>query len=113
MRESHAALKRAVMEVLRDAHRSGSPGKFSAQQIAEVVSTACEAPRLTGRPIDAWTAREVADEVVQRGIVPAISSARVNDFLRLVNLQPHRRKYWCFTTEKDYAQFQVQAAADL
>ncbi len=110
VRESHAALKRAVMEVLRDAHRSGSPGKFSAQQIAEVISTACEAPRQTGRPIDTWTARELADEAVQRGIVSAISPARVNDFLRLVNLQPHRRKYWCFTTEKDHAQFQLQAA---
>lgn len=76
VRESHAALKRAVMEVLRDAHRSGSPGKFSAQQIAEVISTACEAPRQTGRPIDTWTARELADEAVRRGIVSAISPAR-------------------------------------
>ncbi len=80
VRESHAALKRAVMEVLRDAHRSGSPGKFSAQQIAEVISTACEAPRQTGRPIDTWTARELADEAVQRGIVSAISPGASTTF---------------------------------
>lgn len=109
MRESHTALERAVIDVLRDAHRSGSPGVFSARQIAEVVSTACEDPRLTGRPVDTWTGREIADEVIKRKIVPSISTSRVNDFLRLVNLQPQRRKYWCFTTEKDHEQFQIQA----
>lgn len=109
MRESHAALERAVIDVLRDAHRSGSRGVFSAQQIAEIVSTACEDPRKTGRPVDTWTGRELADEAIKRAIVPTISISRVNDFLRLVNLQPHRCKYWCFTTEKDHAQFQLQA----
>jgi hypothetical protein len=108
MRESHAALERAVVDVLQDAHRSGSAGVFSAQQIAEIVSTACEDPRSAGRPVDTWTGREIADEVIKRKIVPSISTARVNDFLRLVNLQPHRSKYWCFTTEKDHALFQIQ-----
>lgn len=108
MRESHSALERAVIDVLQDAHRSGSPGEFSARQIAEIVSTACEDPRLTGRPIDTWTGREIADEVIQRKIVPSISTARVNDFLRLINLKPQQCKYWCFTTEKDHELFQIQ-----
>src|SRR5690606_16169448 len=29
MKESHAALERAIIDVFRDAHRSGSSGKFS------------------------------------------------------------------------------------
>lgn len=109
MRESRAALERAVIDVLSDAHRSGSRGKFSAQQIAEIVSTACEDPSTTGRPVQTWTGRELADEVIKRQIVSAISVSQVNHFLRLVNLQPHRQKYWCFTTEKDHSQFQIQA----
>ena len=40
LNEPRAALERAVQDVLRDAPRSGSPGKFSAQQIVQVVSTA-------------------------------------------------------------------------
>jgi putative transposase len=31
------------------------------------------APRLSGRPISQWTGREVAEEIVARGILPAIS----------------------------------------
>lgn len=108
MHEPHAALERAVQDVLRDAHRSGSPGKFSAQQIARVVSIACESPRASDRPVDRWTSRELAAEAVKRNIVPSISTSRVSDFLRLVALQPWRRKYWCFTTEKDEELFQAQ-----
>lgn len=108
LNEPRAALERAVQDVLRDAPRSGSPGKFSAQQIVQVVSTACESPRVSDRPVDTWTARELADEVVKRNIVSSISTSRVNDFLQLVDLQPWRRKYWCFTTEKDQDLFQAQ-----
>lgn len=108
MNEPRAALERAVQDVLRDAPRSGSPGKFSAGQIAQVLSTACESPRASNRPVDTWTGRELVDEVVQRNIVSSISTSRVNDFLRLVDLKPWRRKYWCFTTEKDQELFQAQ-----
>jgi hypothetical protein len=108
MNEPHAALERAVQDVLRDAHRRGSPGKFSAQQIARVVSIACESPRASDRPVDTWTSRELADEAVKRNIVSSISTSRVGDFLRLVALKPWRRKYWCFTTEKDEELFQTQ-----
>jgi len=108
MNEPDAALERAVQDVLRDAHRRGSPGKFSAQQIARVVSIACESPRASDRPVDTWTSRELADEAVKRNIVSSISTSRVGDFLRLVALKPWRRKCWCFTTEKDEELFQTQ-----
>lgn len=109
MRESRAQLERGVIDVLSDAHRSGSRGRFSAQQIAEIVSTACEDPSTIGRPVPTWTGHELADEAIKRQIVSAISVSQVNYFLRLVNLQPHRQKYWCFTTEKDHAAFRIQA----
>lgn len=108
MNETQAAFRRAIEDVLRDAPRSGAPAKFSASQVAQVVSTACEDPRDSQRPVEAWTGRELADEVVKREIVSSISTSRVNDFLRLVDLQPSFQKGWCFTTEKDPLAFQAQ-----
>ena len=100
-RESQAALRRAVEEVLGDAPRSGSSGKFTAEQVTQVLAVACEPADQSGRPIDEWTGRELADELVHRGIVPSISTSQVNRYLAEAELQPHRRKYWLNTTEKD------------
>lgn len=100
LNEPRAVLVRAIMDVLRDAHRSGSPCKFSAEQVIELVSIACEEPRASDRPVESWTGAELADEMQKRKVVDSISASRVNELLRMVDLQPHRRKYWCFTTEK-------------
>lgn len=108
MKESHAAMQRAVVDVLRDADRSGAPGKFTARQIVELVSIACESPHDSGRPVDDWTGRELADEMKKRSIVDSISVSRVNELLRTVDLKPHTRKCWCFTTEKDHKSFETQ-----
>ena len=108
MNEPNAVLVRAIEDVLRDAHRSGAPCKFSAEQVVQLVSTACEDPRESDRPIDNWTGRELADEMKKRNVVESISVSRVNELLRLVDLQPHRNKCWCFTTEKDHELFQHQ-----
>ena len=108
MNEPRAVLERSIVDVLRDAHRSGACCKFSADQVVQLVSMACENPRDSGRPIEDWTGRELAEEIKKRSIVDSISSSRVNELLRLVDLQPQRRKYWCFTTEKDLDQFQTQ-----
>lgn len=108
MNESLAAFDRAIEDVLRDAHRSGSPGKFSAEQIVQLISIACESPRDSGRPVDAWTGRELADEMQKRSIVASISVSHVNGLLRSIDLQPQKRKCWCFTTEKNRELFEAQ-----
>jgi len=108
LNEPRSRLERAIIDVLRDAHRSGCRGKFSAEQIVQLVSIACEDPRDSDRPVEDWTGRELADEMQKRSVVDAISVSRVNQLLRTINLQPHRRKYWCFTTEKDHDLFQSQ-----
>ena len=56
-------------------------------------------------PITHWTAHELADEVVKRGIVPSISPAQVGRYLREAALQPHKKRYWLNTTEKDPERF--------
>jgi transposase len=100
-RETRAALRRFIEDVLSDAPRSGSPGKFTAEQVTQVLATACEPPEKSGRPIEEWTGRELADELVGRGVVESISASQVNRYLAEADLQPHRSKYWLNTTEKD------------
>lgn len=63
----------SVEERLTDAPRSGTPARITAEQVCQIVALACEAPAASGRPISQWTGREVADEIVARGILPAIS----------------------------------------
>lgn len=106
--ESKAALRRAVLDTLRDAHRSGRPRIISDVQVAQIVSTASGSPRDFDRPVDDWTGRELADEVKRQKIVESISTSRVNEFLRMVDLKPQHRKGWCFTTEKDKQLFMQQ-----
>jgi len=106
--ETQAELRRAIEDVLSDAPRSGSSGTFTAEQVTQILATACEPPEQSGRPIDRWTHRELADEVVRRGIVPSISVSQVGRYLAQAELQPHRSKYWLNSKEKDPEVFQQQ-----
>jgi putative transposase len=76
------ALTKVIREVLSDEPRSGAPAKFTPEQIVQVVAVACEKPTDSGRPISHWTPREVADEVVKRGIVASISVRQCGRFLK-------------------------------
>jgi putative transposase len=80
--EKPAALREAVEEVLGDLPRAGCGGTFTAEQIARILAVACEPPENSGRPVTHWTPRELADEVIQRGIVPSISARHVGRFLK-------------------------------
>lgn len=75
-------LREAIEDTLDDAPRPGSPGKFSAEQVAQILALACEDPQLSQRPITNWSARELADETAQRGIVASISPQQVDRFLK-------------------------------
>ena len=63
-----------IEDRLSDAPRSGKPPTITAEQICAIVAMACEAPGQSGRPISQWTGREVAAEIVGRGIVASISA---------------------------------------
>jgi transposase len=63
----------SVEERLTDAPRPGRPAQMTAEQVCQVIALACEAPSTSGRPISQWTSREIADEIVMRGIVAQIS----------------------------------------
>src|SRR3989304_6026796 len=66
----------SVEERLDDLPRPGAPAQFNADQICQIEQLACEAPQKAGRPISQWTGREIADEIVARGIVVSILARR-------------------------------------
>jgi len=80
--EKASALPRALERFLSDSPRSGWAGKFSAEQVAQIMAVACEPPEQCGRPVTHWTPRELADEVKKRAIVASISVRQVGRFLK-------------------------------
>ena len=77
-----ADLKRLIARVLADAPRPGAPDTFTAEQIVLIINLACTPPADAGRPVDAWTPRELADEAVNRQIVASISPTSVGRLLK-------------------------------
>jgi len=71
-----------VEERLADLPRPGAPARFTAEQVCQIVAMACEEPGAAGRPISQWSQREIADEVLKRGIVQAISPRQAGRFLK-------------------------------
>ena len=83
-----------LKSVLTDAWRCGAPDKFTPVQRVTIIALACEEPALSDRPITHWSARELADEAVQRGVVPHISARTAGRILAEADLKPHRSRYW-------------------
>jgi transposase len=61
----------SISERLSDVPRPGRPSQITAEQTCQLMALACEQPK--ERPISQWTGREIADEVLRRGIIPQIS----------------------------------------
>ena len=76
-----------VQETLADRPRSGSPGKFSAEQLCQIIAVACQPPAESGRPVSHWTAQELADEVVKQEIVESISPRHIGRFLKGIGFE--------------------------
>ena len=68
--------------LLADNERSGAPSKFTAEQLTQIIAVACELPEQSDRPVTHWTPTELADEVIQRGIVTSISPRHVDRVLK-------------------------------
>jgi transposase len=78
-------------ERLADAPRSGTPARIRADQVCQIVALACEVPAESARPISQWTGREVAAEIMKRGIVEQISARHAARILKIGRPQaaPH------------------------
>jgi len=69
-------------ERLDDLPRPGAPARLTTDQLCQIEQVACEAPEQAGRPISQWTGREIADELVARGIVETISARHAARLLK-------------------------------
>ena len=63
----------SVADRLSDASRPGAVPRLTAEQVCQIVALACEQPARSDRPISQWSHRELADEIVRRGITDSIS----------------------------------------
>ena len=95
-------------ERLQDLPRAGKPSALSADQLCQITALACEKPEQSARPISHWSGREVADEIMKRGIVAQISPRHAARLLKRGDLKPHLIRYW-LTPEPD-AQFDAKIA---
>lgn len=73
--------RKRILTMLDDAPRSGCPGKFSPEQICQIIAVACEPPQECGLPVSHWSLKALAQEVVARGLVESISISKLHVFL--------------------------------
>ena len=72
----------SVAERLSDAPRAGRPAEISAEAVCRIVALGCETPSASERPISHWSGRELADEIIKRGIVDKISPRHASRLLK-------------------------------
>ena len=72
----------SLEERLADLPRPGTPSRLTADQICQIAQLACEKAEQSGRPISQWTGREIADELVKRGIVETLSPRHASRLLK-------------------------------
>jgi hypothetical protein len=75
-------LRERIEVLLADAPRSGTPAKFSPEQVAQLISLACEPPSDSGLPVTHWTPDELANEARKRGIVESISAWHLDRLMK-------------------------------
>ena len=85
--EAKKAITEAVTGVLMDLPRPGTPPTFTAEQIVKIVAVSLSRPEESGRPINCWSHRELADEVILQGIVESISPRSVGRFFKRSRLK--------------------------
>lgn len=78
------ALEEKIGACLKDAPRPRSPPTFGAAVYCALLSLSVEDPQLSARQISQWTSKELAAELIKRGIVKYISRSQVSSFLKSV-----------------------------
>lgn len=72
----------SVQERLADRPRAGAPARITAEQRCQIEALACEKPEAADRPISHWTGREIAEEIIKRGLVEQISPRHASRLLK-------------------------------
>ena len=88
---------------LGDRRRTGRPPRFTPVQVAEVKAMACQLPAETGLPLSRWSCPDLAGELVERGIIAAISASTIRRILAAEALKPWQYQSWIFIRDPNFA----------
>ena len=55
---------------------------FTAEQVCQILSVACEWPEDSGLPMSHWSLNSLAHEIIKRNIVESISRSQLAVFLK-------------------------------
>ena len=73
---------RAIETLLSDAPRPGAPATFTEAEIQQIITVATRRPEDEGVPVTHWSHEILAQTVIEKGIVPSISAAQIERFLK-------------------------------
>jgi putative transposase len=76
-----------VLERISDEPRSGPRPKFSAEQYCQIMAIGLEDPKTSKREISHWTARDIKEEAIKRGIVESIGLTSIREFFKRERVQ--------------------------
>lgn len=79
---SDRQVEKMVFAALADERRSGTPPKFTAEQMTRLIALACERPEASNIPVNRLTPAELAREAVKRGIVESISPRHLDRIMK-------------------------------
>src|SRR5664280_836890 len=96
------------LDGLADAPRSGRPPRFSALQRAEVTALACQVPATSGVPLARWSCPELAAQLTDTEVVPAISAATVRRILREDAIKPWQYRSWISVRDPDVSALEAR-----
>lgn len=85
---SHKDLRDKIRESFSDAPRSGTPSKFTAEEVCEIMAVACKLPKELDVPVSHWSAADLKRAVLKQGIVTEISTRTVGRFLKRLTSSP-------------------------
>ena len=80
--EEDRKYKQKINEILSDNEKPGVPAKFTAEQVCQILSVACEKPEDSNLPLSHWSLPALRLEVIKRGIVENISVTHLGRFLK-------------------------------
>ncbi|MDR1639814.1 MAG: IS630 family transposase, partial [Clostridiales bacterium] len=101
-------LKKCVLTVLSDGHRSGARPTFTACQAAELTRMACSKPEDFGLPYSQWSTRSLCCAYANKTGV-RMSESTVARLLNHFGIKPHKVEYWLRTSEKNMRRFLTKA----
>ena len=92
----------AIVDRLRDGHRSGRPPRFTAREVVQIKAIACEQPAKQGRPLSRFSLAELGLAIKQAQIVPTISPSTLWRLLHLDAIGPWYYRSWLFSRDPHF-----------